>query len=351
MKPPNVADSQTLFSVFGEPSVQPVPTIPIQVQDIRDQFRDTPIAAVYEDFSEGAEITPEQLRNHVSRHLCSALRQVDVYEAGAERRTAAIYGAVAGYAYSYGFELYDEFEADEDIDEPALEYARPIWDIMARLEPAIAANLDDEVVVHFTPVVKSEEQLILYEHREHSMYVKPAVSTHFLKAEEEQYRVFIRDEHSVWQQQSVLPFFTVSVYRDEPTKLAHRELNRLIEESQNTNHERVALKGEINVRYAPDEDNAEKRELEQRLQALQLREEELDFQIQICEEAPLRRHTVIPAKPYASELFNFTGTTYQGKEVYRAVLLEGEEEPQAFAYREVFAKLPKALNIPPASAD
>jgi hypothetical protein len=317
---------------------------------IDQAFYGTPLAEVFADFPEG-DISPAQLRKRLSIHLNSAFQQVMVTVDEANRREHAMHSYPPE---EYDFVFFDDFEEDEAITEEAFELAQPIRETIFQLVPATQDDTDG-LRVEFTPVIKTEQQLILHEWRYRAMRVDPAATTHIYEVEQEQYRVFVRAESGNWQQQGVLPFYTISEYADKEDK----GMSKLAGQLQRIEDERSRVVKEINAAYAleqaadedepeddvdPDDEyeeqdsteDEEEDEYQKQLSILHQQYQDIYRQIMLYDgPEPLRTRTFIPTTPFDSAIFN------------EGVILPDETQVyEALQCRDVFAALPEAFNFP-----
>jgi len=195
----------------------------------------------------------------------------------------------------------------------------------------------DSLVVGFTPVVKTDRQLILYEYRFRQMFVNPAESSHVHEVEEEQYTVFTRNERDEWQQQGVLPFLTLSEYRDRPRVLFDEGMNPLSDRALELQQAKARVVAESGLTYRElSQGDPQEGEYYRLFQEFDQELDAVEEAIQQYDIIPLRKVTAVVDAPHESAIFNEGVNKPDEVDV-----LEGVES------RGIFAALPDAFDFPP----
>lgn len=297
------------------------------VQAIIAQFRDTPIAEVFSDVPEG-DITGEQLYRLVDNRLNDhrQLIKVEKYTGVVSdwrNKQIAWYRTVNARPYApswYTPEFYREFDYSFDITPDALAVAQPLRETIAQLVPAIQGTDLDDIEVRLTPVVKSDRQIILYEHREQRFLAQPGKSPHVIMVDEEQYTVFERDEAGTWQQRGALPFYTRSEFADDPNTI-ERQMWKAIDAEVDAIHEHIDELDAIGI---------------DGFDLYVDRLDELQEQDPLVVAEPLQRMTIKEEKPYPSAVFTPPSHEQHGTPAYKTITT-----------RRIYATLPEELTFDP----
>jgi len=291
------------------------------VAAIRQKFQSTPIAEALEDLPEGIALPASTVLSRIDKHLNRARKHIFVEEGNAWRREVTMDWMKQRPIEADEYTLFDQ---DRKHRRELVAAAEPVRQTVTRAVPGL--QLNDESRVNFTPVVKNERQLILYQSR--SYYVREPQEV--VRMLEEQYTILEQGTDLTWQQRNNLPFRTIETFPDDPDDMEDNLYQALIDEQ-------IGL-------YSKDKKLA-KIELRRPLTRMEkaLQEElmdricEVEWQQNFVEAKPTERHSSLLPDPFPLVYFN-PGAEDQHDELGAYYTGEGTEIymhlPVAFVYPE-----------------
>ena len=291
------------------------------ISAIRQEFRGTPLAEVFEDFPEGSALPANAVLDRIDTHLNRARKHITVTEGQAWRRWVTM---------DYWRKLraspkeYDEFRQDRKHRRELVAAADSIRQAVVTAVPGL--QLDEDNYVHFTPAVKSERQLILHQTRRY--YVQEPQDV--VRVLEDQYTVLERGADLTWQQRGSLPFLTIETFPEDPDDMEDRMYKVMEEKEMRLSAKEIKL---LKMkRPLTKAEEALKRELVDR-------QTELYWQMRQLEvESTERRARVLPT-PNPLLYFNPGAEYKQELDAYHTDI-----------NAEVYAPLPQEFNFPEPTA-